>query len=269
VDQVSFDIQRMLSLRKLTRAVADALRDKARDHVATVAPLLRPGVALVDPADAGTKDPFQPLEKNFKELQGLYEAAAGEPFKLHKDLRPPVSIAAAAIELTPLEYAYNATPKAGGGGGKVLRITSPLKWVISYAGALPGRVGQVSYTPRRLKELLAGGTRPVDELRQFILQYAALNMTLSRQAGVRRLLEALHFRITTERLPEFGQLPLPCLGFEAKTMRPPDDVLIEHTEIAGTDTFEEVVDVAELAALRDPVRDTLLDLAKSHGVAVP
>ena len=267
VAEIRFDAQKMLALRKLTRAVADGLRERVKDYVATLAPLLRPSVALGEPADLGSKDPFQVADKNFKELQGIYESAVGEPFKLHKELRPPLPIAASGIELSPLEYTYAARTN---GAAKSLRITSPLKWVMSYSGsgATPGRVGQTSYTPRRLKELLAGGTRPVDEIRQFVLQYAALHMAVARQAGVRRVLESLHFRVGSERLAEFGQLPVPCLSFAAKTLRPPDDVLVEHTEIAGTDTFEEVIDVADLAALRDPVRDSLLELARSHGVAV-
>jgi hypothetical protein len=94
-------------------------------------------------------------------------------------------------------------------------------------------------------------------------------MAVARQAGVRRMLESLHFRLGSERLADFGQLPIPCVSFAAKTLRPPDHVLVEHTEIAGTDTFEEVIDVADIAALRDPVRDDLLQLAKTHRVPVP
>src|SRR4051794_12925076 len=78
-----FSTKRLLALRKLTRSVSDLLRDRATQYIATVSPLLRPRVALGDPSDAGTKEPFQAADKTFKELQSLYEqVAAAEPFTL-------------------------------------------------------------------------------------------------------------------------------------------------------------------------------------------
>ena len=256
--------KQLLVLRKLTRAVVDALRDEAREYVSTLAPLLRPRVALGDPGDAGAKDPFQSADRTFKELQSLYESVApAEPFNLHKDLRPPVELAATSVEMSPMEYRYTARAD---GATKVLRVTSPLKWVLSYAGTVPGRLGQVAYTPQRLRDLLGGGARSVEELRQFVLHALAMHLAVSRQTGLQRMLERLHFRLGADKVEEFGPLPLPHLAFAVRTVRPPDDVLIEHTEIAGTDAFEEVIDVAGIHALRDPTRERLADLAKSHGM---
>ena len=262
--QSSFDPKQLLVLRKLTRAAVDALREQARDLVATITPLLRPRVALGDPADVGTKDPFQAADKTFKELQSVFESvAAAEPFNLHKDLKPPIDLAGGNIEIAPLEYRYTAR---AGGHTKVLRVTAPLKWVMSYSGVTPGRVNVSTYTLRRLRELLAGGTRPIEELRQFALHYAALHLAVSRHAGLGRLLEPSHFRLGSEKVEEFGHLPLPYVAFAVNTVRPPDDALIEHTEIAGTDAFEEVIDVSGIAALRDANREKLMELARAHGV---
>jgi hypothetical protein len=259
-----FNAKQLLVLRKLTRAVVDALRDEAREYVAALTPLLRPRVALGDPADAGATEPFQSADRSFKELQALYEAVVpAAPFNLHKDLRPPVELSGASVELSPMEYRYAA--KADG-ATKVLRVTSPLKWVLSYAGPVPGRLGQVSYAPQRLRDLLGGGSRSVEELRQFVLHYLALHLAVSRLPGVSKMLERLHFRLGSQRVDDFGPLPLPHLAFAVRTVRPPDDVLIEHTEIAGTDAFEEVIDVAAVHSLRDPTRERLVDLAKSHGL---
>jgi hypothetical protein len=259
-----FNAKQLLVLRKLTRGVVEVLRDEAREYVAALTPLLRPRVALGDPADAGASEPFQSADRTFKELAALYESVApAEPFNLHKDLRPPVELAAATVDMSPMEYRYTA--KADG-ATKVLRVTSPLKWVLSYAGTVPGRLGQVSYTPQRLRDLLGGGARSVEELRQFVVHTLAMHLAVSRQTGLQRMLERLHFRLASERVDDFGPLPLPHLAFAARTVRPPDDVLIEHTEIAGTDAFEEVIDVAGIHSLRDPTRERLLDLARSHGL---
>src|SRR5947209_20604795 len=54
-----YDPKKLLSLRRLTRSVADLLREQVKDHVATLAPLLRPRAALGDSADAGAKDAYQ------------------------------------------------------------------------------------------------------------------------------------------------------------------------------------------------------------------
>ena len=260
-----FNAKQLLVLRKLTRAVVDSLREQARDYVATLTPLLRPRVALGDPADGGLKEPFQSPDKTFKELQSLYESIApAQPFNLHKDLKPPVDLISATIDLSPLDYRYTAT---AAGGSKTLRITSPLKWVLSYAGPAHGKLGHVAYTPQRLRDLLAGG-RSIDDLRQFIVHTLALHLSVARQTGLGRLLDPLHFRLGSDRIEEFGPLPLPHLAFAIKTLRPPDDVLIEHTEIAGTDAFEEVIDTTAIGSLRDPVREKLLSLAKTHGVSV-
>ena len=262
-----FNPRQLLVLRKLTRAAADALREDARGVVATLTPLLRPRVALGDPADGGTREPFHSADNTFRELQSLYESVApAAPFNLHKDLKPPVDLSTTSLELSPLDYAYTAK---SAGTAKPLRITSPLKWALGYAGFTPGTLGHAAYTPRRLRELLGGPSRSVNDLRQFVLHALALHLSIARQAGVARILDALHYRIGSDRLEEFGPLPVPVIAFAVPTLRPPDDVLIEHTEIAGTDAFEEVIDPAGIAALRDPVREKLAHLAKSHGVDVP
>jgi hypothetical protein len=267
VSETVFDSKQLLLLRKLTRAVVDAVRDDARDYINTITPLLRPRVALGDAGDIAAREPFQSADKTFKELQALFETiAAAEPFNLHKDLKPPVELAAGSIEASPMEYRHTARAD---GAVKMLRVTAPLKWVMSYAGVAPGRLGHVSYTPRRLREVLAGGSRPVEDLRQFVLHYAALHLAISRQTGLARMLSAMRFRLGSEPVEDFGPLPLPYLAFAVKTVRPPDDVLMNHTEIAGTDAFEEVVDLDSIASLRDPVREKLIDLARSHGLSIP
>ena len=90
VSETVFDAKQLLVLRKLTRAVVDAVRDDARDYVNTITPLLRPRVALGESADVATREPLQSADNTFRELQALYESvAAAEPFNLHKDLKVP------------------------------------------------------------------------------------------------------------------------------------------------------------------------------------
>jgi len=45
-------------------------------------------------------------------------------------------------------------------------------------------------------------------------------------------------------------------------------VIIETTELTGSDAFEEVIDLEGLTTLRDPMKDSLVELARSHGEQV-
>ncbi len=46
---------------------------------------------------------------------------------------------------------------------------------------------------------------------------------------------------------------------------PGDDLIIENTEVSGMGAFEELVDIEQIATLRDPLKEQLLELAKAHG----
>ena len=65
--------QSLLVLRKLTRAIADVVRAQMTEHLATLAPLLRPKMVLGDHVEDGTKESTRRSDKAFKELQALYE----------------------------------------------------------------------------------------------------------------------------------------------------------------------------------------------------
>lgn len=258
-----FTTKRLLVLRKLTRAVADMLREQAKQHVQTLAPLMRPRLALGEPSDLGSREAFQSVDKNFRELQALFEPLAGsDPFNLRKDLKPPLEIVSWEVELSPLEYRHEATTDEG---TKVINIISPLKWVMSFAGMSAGKMSLVSYNPRRFKELLADRSRNTEELKQFMLHYLAMNLAITRSPGLAKIFETLHFPLRTETVAELGELPVPCITSSISTLVPPDDVLVEHTEIAGTDSFEEVVSIDDINNLRDPLREKLLELVKAHG----
>jgi hypothetical protein len=262
-----FSTKRLLALRKLTRAVADLLRERTTQYVNTISPLLRPRVALGEPADAGTKDPLQIADKTFKELQSLYEqVATAHPYSLRRDLKPPLDIVSWNVELWPVEYIHHARAE---GAEKNVRVVSPLKWVIGFSGISRGDMTRTNFSPRRLRELLADRARDAEELRQLVLHYLVMHLAVARAPGLSKLLGDLHLKLASEQFSEFGALPVPCVRSEISTLRPPDDVLIEHTEIAGTDTFEEVVRVEDVVALRDPVRDRLVELAKAVGVELP
>ena len=135
-------------------------------------------------------------------------------------------------------------------------VTSPLVWSLNYAG----------YTLGRVRELLADRNRASHELRECVLHYLVLHVVVSRQEGVRRMLETLRFHVRAgQRDPALGQLPVTHIAASISTHRPPDSVVVEGTNISGRDVFEEVVNVEDIGRLGDPLKERLQELAQSVG----
>jgi hypothetical protein len=251
-----YSTQRMLVLRRLTRAISELLHGQLRECLSALAPLLRPRSVLGEYVQGGTREGLKGSEKALQELQSTYRTvASSKPFNLSNELRLPLHIASSSLEITPAEYTYTAKTDQQ---SKSIVVTSPLRWLLTYVGF---SVGQ-------LKTLLADRNRTDEDAARFILHYTALSVALSQQPAVRQVFEALRFPISASRSPELGELPLTYVSSSVPTVRPPDKVIIESTELSGRDVFEEVVDVDAILAMRDPLKDRLLDLIKSQGVEV-
>jgi hypothetical protein len=253
-----FTTQRVLALRKLTRAMADLLRGQAKDYLSTLGPLFRPRSILGGYTESNPRETVPGAEKAFKELQGLHEKiAATKPFGLPKELNPPIELTSSSLEMTPFEYSHPA--QLDGGAAKTVAITGPLRWVLSYTG----------FAPRRFKELLAERNRNDQQVQEFLVHYLVLHIVITRQPGVKKLFEALHFPLSSGKLPELGELPIAFLTAPVSTIRPPDNVIIESTELSGADAFEEVINLEDVVKLRNPFKDQLEELVKAHGQTLP
>jgi len=246
------NIQQLLVLRKVTRAIAEVLRAQMVDYLATLTPLLRPRTVLGDYVHGSTKEPARKADKAFKELQALYETvAAGKPFHLPRELKPPIEVPVHSLDITPLDYTHETR---GAGGSRTVAVRSPLTWVVSYSG----------FPPARLSELLTARSRSVEDLQQFVLTYLVLHVVVNNQPGVTQILEALHFPLSTAKHPEFGELPITRIGSTISTSRPADDVIIESAQLSGMDAFEEVVNVDDIPRMRDGLKERLLQIVRSE-----
>jgi len=247
------DIQKLLVLRRLTRGISDLLRGQMKEYLSTLAPLLRPKVVFGDYIQGSTKELVKGADKTFKELQVIYEnVASANPFFLSKELKPPLDITSSAIEITPMEYYYVVQTT---NESKTVTVTSPLKWVLNYSGFAPGR----------LSELLADRGRNVGVVQAFIVHYLVMHTVVTKQPGITKIFDALHFPFSTGYSKELGELPLTFISSSVSTMRPPDDLILESTEVSGTAAFEEVVNLDDIQKIREPFKEQLLDLVKSHG----
>jgi hypothetical protein len=248
----SRNTQELLALRRLTVALSTLLTQQVRAYLSTLAPLLRPRAVLGEYVEGGAKEAARGADAAFKDLQENYAAvAAAPPFNLSGELTPPVEIISTALELTVFEYSYTAR---AGGAEKSVVVTSPLRWILSYSGFGIGR----------LRELVATRDRSAVELREFLLHHLILHTVLTRQEGVTGILDTLHFPVKSETIDGLGKLPVTSITSAVSTGLPADEVIIESTEISGRNVFEEIVNVDDVVKLRDPLRERLIELIKSH-----
>lgn len=246
-----YSTERLLVLRKLTRAIADLLRGQLKDHISTLAPLMHPKSVLGNYVGSQTYEVSRTGEKAFSELRERYQAIVqSRQFNLPTDFKSPLEVINPKLEMTPVEYDFIATD---GGQSKTVRVTSPLKWALSYAG----------FAPTRLSALVAD-KRSGDELQQFVLHSLMMAAVVSRQTGICQILEALHFPLTIESSEKLANLPVCYISSSVSTRRPPDNVIIQSTEISGMDVFEEIVNIEDVARLRDPLKEKLTALVQDY-----
>jgi hypothetical protein len=245
-----FDMARLLELRKLTRQVDDVVRGDARDHLATLMPLLRPQAVLGDFVQGGEKLSVRGADRVWKELVTLYDGLAGKaPFGLARDLKPPLHVPGTALEMAPVQYAHEARP-----GTRVV-VTKPFEWVLSYS----------AHGPQRMRELTADKNRDAEELQRTLALALALHLVVSKQPGIAKVFAALRLPLESRRMPEFGDLPLTVMTSAVPSLRPPDEVVVQSTEMTGEGVFQELVDVAAVERLEDPWRARVLAALRGRG----
>src|SRR5262249_7599044 len=219
------NIQSLLALRKLTRAITDAVRVQMTEYLKTLTPLMRPQVVLGEYIQGGQKEPARKADKAFKDLQTLYETVApARPFHLQRELNPPLDLPRVGLEITPLDYVHTAQD---GSASRKIKVRCPLTWVLTYT----------DFPPTKLQELLENKTRDASEVQRFVLTYLVLHLLTTQDAALMQIFNALHFPITSTKLPQFGELPVTRIGIPVGTIRPSDAVVIQSAELTGMDAF--------------------------------
>jgi hypothetical protein len=245
-------VQSLLVLRKLTRAITDAVRVQMTEYLKVLTPLLRPKAVLGDYVQGGPKEPSRKSDKAFADLQALYDTVAvARPFNLPRELTPPLTFSNVGLEITPLDYQHVAQSATE---TRKIKIRCPLTWVLTYS----------DFPPTRLQELLDAKARSIEELQRFVLNYLVMHLAATSDPAISRLFEALHFPLTTSKSTQFGELPITRIGIGISTTRPADALVIESAELTGMDVFEEVVSVEEIARLGDPLKQRLLEIARQQ-----
>src|SRR5262252_10412448 len=124
------NIQSLLALRKLTRAITDVVRVQMTEYLKTLTPLMRPQAVLGEYVQGGQKETTRRADKAFKDLQALYETVApAKPFHLQRELNPPLDFPRVGLEITPLDYVHVVQV---GADSRKIKVRCPLTWVLTY-----------------------------------------------------------------------------------------------------------------------------------------
>jgi len=247
-------IGRLLFLRKVTRAVSDYLVSELKGHLSTISPLLRPRRLLGDYIESGSPEQVVDADKNFAVLNEIYSKAAGKPFDLPRPLRPPLKPVGLAIEVYPWEFRQEIRAD---GVGNTVTITSPVRYVISYASGL---------SLSRLRQGVAGKEeQKKEDIREFVIRCCLMNTMLNRNPGIINLFRALRWEVSTETSPDLGGLPLTTLTAPLQAMLPPDKLILESTEMSGMPLFEEVIDVNTISQISDPLAQRVTNIMEAVG----
>ncbi|MCU7917426.1 MAG: hypothetical protein KZQ95_03605 [Candidatus Thiodiazotropha sp. (ex Epidulcina cf. delphinae)] len=247
----TFDIPRLLELRKLTRSISERIETDLKAYLSTLGPLFSPLSILGEHIRGGSKTPLKGAEKAFRDLKSRFQSIAGQkPFSLNTEISSPLDVFAATPALTPIEYPYTATLDSKSAH---LTVTSPLKWVLSYP----------DMQPKKLLDLLNGNRNQVrDELSHALLQCLTLELVLENRPGLVSLLEGLRFRLETTRLEGLGELSVILISCPVSTMLPSDEIIIQNTEISGIPSFEEIINISDIRDMSDPLQQTILSITQ-------
>jgi hypothetical protein len=250
----SITLDRLLKLRRATRALAEFLEGELRAYLDTVAPLLRPKRLLGNLIQGESTESYYDSDRAFQELQQLWAKVSERPFRLRAHLTSPIPAIRVKLELSRWEELWTAPS-----GGKKLWVSSPLSWVLSYPGAC--RLDSLH------KMLVGEEQRNEAEMHQFVLNACILHLLLERTPGITKLFAGLRYAVEVRRVAPLGELPLVVVRSAIPSVRPSAQVMIDASELAGLGTFEEVLDAAAAHALKDPLRARVEELLAEHAPA--
>jgi hypothetical protein len=242
--------EQLVKLREQTDAIGGLLRNRLQGHLETLRPLLAPRRLLGKYADR--KEDVSGSERAASQVHEKFKEACGAPFSLTPDVDDDVlSRIDNRPELYPWEYSYEAH---GEGAPIHLTITSPVRWVLTYASV---------YTLSQLREAVAGRReRRTGEIRQFLVNAIAMNLLLARYPGISQLFSDLRFTLSVEKCPGLGALPLVTLSAGLPSFRPADSLILTATRFSGVSNFVELVDAKVMHALQDPLKARLEELLR-------
>jgi hypothetical protein len=247
-------IEQLLHLHTLTREVSKFCQKQLRGHLDTMALLFRPRRILGDAMEGAERESVGGSDRTLTELRELYRKVAVRPFDLRPELSIPLESVSTQTQLHEWEYLHETKTDRG---WRTIKVTSPLTWVIAYSSP---------YSLSMVRQVLAGHEeRNPDSVRAFVLRACLMHLQFTKFPGIADLLAGLRYSVDVRRSPEMGELPLVTVSAPFSTVRPPDSLVTMASRLSGGDSFAEVLDLAELQKLQDPLREGIARILRSQG----
>src|SRR5262245_50894540 len=240
----SLNVEQLLRLHELTKDVSKFCQKQLRGYLDTMALLFRPRRILGDAIEGGEQESVGGSDRTLVELRDLYRRVALRPFDLRPELSVPIESISTQLQLHEWEYHYDTKTERG---WRAIKVTSPLTWVVAYSS---------TYSLSMIRQVLAGQEKRNEEaVRAFVLRACLMQLQLAKFSAIGELLAGLRYRVEVRHLPEMGELPLVTVSAPFATVRPPDNLVITASGFAGGASFAEVLDLATVQNVRDPIRE--------------
>jgi hypothetical protein len=250
----SLNVEQLLHLHTLTKDVATVCLKQLRGYLDTLALLFRPRRILGEAMEGAEKESVGGSERAFAELRELYRKVALRPFDLRPELSHPLESVSTQLQLYEWEYLHQSKTDRG---WRSIKVTSPLTWVVAYSS---------TYSLPMLRQVLAGKEeREAEAVRAFVLRACLMQLHFSKFPAIAELLAGLRYPVEIRQSPETGDLPLVTISAPFSTMRPPDSLLTVAAGLAGGASFSEVLDLGTVQNLKDPLREQIAAVFRSHG----
>ncbi len=246
IERKDLDNQEFLKLRQATEKIASVLTRRLRTHLDILKPLFLPRKLLGTYIKSAFRDDVAGSDKSFATLQERYAAVCEKPFKLPRKLKAPLAPIANQLEVTPYQYILNID----GDASRSIQITSPTRWILSYRSDCP---------IIRLKAMLSGNEpfQAEDVIRSFV-DHLVLVIFLEKFPSLKQILEDLRYNVSVEELDELGGLQVVVARAPLDTFLPPDDFILQITQLSGVPAFQEIIDLEALGNMPDPLKESLL-----------
>jgi hypothetical protein len=234
------DLQQMGPLRDASQNISKILNHRLSGYLKTLTPLFAPRKVLGEYMESAFNQCVPGADKNFSEIEEQYKSIARETFNISSKLGTPLPNIKNELEIRPWEYLHPLENDAN----QMVRISSPVRWVLSYAGG---------YT---LSDLLIQRSRneitEVADTKKLLLNSLTIWKLMNLAPDIAQLLSDLRFKVSIEKTPLSGALPIVVLTSDVPAFRPQDDLIRTVIKLSGKQVFEELIDVDAMDDIVDP-----------------
>ncbi len=239
------DNQQFIRLRKNTEKIAEILDKRLKEHLNILRPLFTPRKLLGSYIKSVNMGDVPGSDKAFAELQEQYAAVCEKPFGLPKKLQIPLSPISSQLNAVPFKYSiYIADSKE-----KATNITAAARWILSYKSECPYN---------RLKAMLSGAeTRQPDDIKQSLIEHLTMVLLFKYFKALTQLFQDLRYEIIIQKLEDLGGFPVVILKAPIESFLPPDDFILNVTQLSGIPAFQEIIDLDAVEKMPDLLRETL------------